>query len=84
MRDGGPRHPLLGTDHPGRMRRHLPGLQPRLLWMFRPVRIGQHRSVGAWWKALGVADDDWIRALRTYNVNAPEFARASGAEEEAT
>ena len=49
---------------------------------FGPCESPNIEALAEWWKALGVADEDWIRALRTYNVAAPEFARASGAERE--
>ena len=36
VRHGGPRHPVPRAGHPGRLRRHLPGLRPRLLRLLRP------------------------------------------------
>lgn len=44
---------------------------------FGPVESPNFESLGSWWASLGVADDDIVRALRTFNANAPEFKRAS-------
>ncbi len=43
VRDGLPRHPVSRPDHPGGLRRALPGLQPGLLRLLRPGRDAEPR-----------------------------------------
>lgn len=47
---------------------------------FGPTESPNTEALAAWWSVLGVADEEWIRGLRTYNVNAPDFAKASGSK----
>lgn len=44
---------------------------------FGPAETANIDSLAAWWAELGVADDDLVRALRTFNANAPAFKEAS-------
>lgn len=46
---------------------------------FGPSESPNVRALAEWWKDLGVADDDLVRALRTFNAYAPEFREASDA-----
>jgi Ni,Fe-hydrogenase III small subunit len=46
VRDGGPRHPVPRSGHPGRMRRRLPCLRPRLLRLLRPGRRAEPAGPG--------------------------------------
>lgn len=48
---------------------------------FGPAETVNMASLGSWWQSLGVADDDLVRALRTFNGYAPEFREASEAYE---
>ncbi|HEY5686399.1 MAG TPA: oxidoreductase [Acidimicrobiia bacterium] len=44
---------------------------------FGPAETANIGSLAALWRALGATREDLVRALRTFNVAAPEFARAS-------
>ncbi len=44
---------------------------------FGPSESPNVDSLAAWWDELGVARPDLVRALRTFNVNAPQFKEAS-------
>lgn len=44
---------------------------------FGPSESPNMTSLAEWWKHLGVGDEDIVRALRTFNANAPEFREAS-------
>ena len=58
LRDGRARHALPGPGHARRLRRDLPGLQPRLLRLLRPDGDARTRaSLSEWWKRLGVTDE---------------------------
>jgi len=46
---------------------------------FGPSESPNIDSLAAWWRGLGVADVDLVRALRTFNAYAPEFREASEA-----
>lgn len=48
---------------------------------FGPSESPNVSALGDWWKGLGVASDDLVRALRTFNGYAPEFREASEAYE---
>ncbi|NND02193.1 MAG: oxidoreductase [Acidimicrobiia bacterium] len=48
---------------------------------FGPSESPNVIALGGWWQELGVADDDIVRALRTFNGYAPEFKEASEAYE---
>ena len=47
LRDGRARHALPRARHPGRLRRHLPVLPPRLLRLLRPDGVAEHRLASA-------------------------------------
>ncbi len=44
---------------------------------FGPSESPNLEALAEWWKRLGVPDDDLVRALRTFNANAPEFRELS-------
>ncbi len=44
---------------------------------FGPAESANIDSLAQWWGALGVGDDDLVRALRSFNAYAPEFREAS-------
>lgn len=44
---------------------------------FGPSESPNVDSLAAWWDELGVGRPDLVRALRTFNVNAPQFKEAS-------
>lgn len=44
---------------------------------FGPMETPNIGALEAWWAGLGVDRPDWIRTLRTFNTNAPEFRDAS-------
>jgi sulfhydrogenase subunit delta len=44
---------------------------------FGPAETVNGESLVAWWRGLGVDDDHIVRALRTFNAAAPEFAEVS-------
>jgi len=43
---------------------------------FGPSESPNLESLAGWWRRLGVGDADVVRALRTFNANAPEFREA--------
>lgn len=49
---------------------------------FGPAESPNVAALGEWWRAMGVADVDLVRALRTFNGYAPEFREASEAYEQ--
>lgn len=46
---------------------------------FGPAESANVEALAAWWRDLGVGDDDVVRALRTFNAYAPEFREVSDA-----
>ncbi len=44
---------------------------------FGPKETPNTEALGRWWWALGVASDDWVRALRTFNAGAQAFREES-------
>ena len=46
---------------------------------FGPAETTNVESLAAWWREIGVEDPVLVRALRTFNAAAPEFADASAA-----
>jgi sulfhydrogenase subunit delta len=44
---------------------------------FGPAETATVESLARWWARLGVSDSDIVRALRTFNTNAPAFDRAA-------
>ena len=40
---------------------------------FGPMESPDTESLAAWWKRLGVSEDELVRAFRTFNANAPAF-----------
>jgi coenzyme F420-reducing hydrogenase gamma subunit len=48
---------------------------------FGPMESPNVDALAEWWGHLGVSSPDLIRALRTYNANAPAFREASEAHE---
>jgi sulfhydrogenase subunit delta len=48
---------------------------------FGPMESPNTAALAGQWRALGVDDDGIVRALRTYNANAPAFREASTAHE---
>jgi sulfhydrogenase subunit delta len=48
---------------------------------FGPAADPNIDSLASWWKGMGVAEGDLVRALRTFNAYAPEFREASEAYE---
>lgn len=46
---------------------------------FGPSESANLESLAGWWRHLGVGDADVVRALRTFNANAPEFREAGDA-----
>lgn len=44
---------------------------------FGPKETPNAEALGRWWWALGVASDDWVRALRTFNAGAQAFREES-------
>lgn len=50
---------------------------------FGPMEDPNTESLTAWFRRLGVADDDIVRVLRTFNSDAEAFRRESEAVEEA-
>ena len=77
VRDGRPRHAVPRPGHPGRVRRHLPGVQPRLLRLLRPDGEPERRRARGAVAGARRDDDGIVRALRTFNANAPAFREAS-------
>ena len=73
-----PGHPLPGAGHAGRLRRPLPGVQPRLLRLLRPDGDAQHAvrwpSGGSPWEWTTAP---WCNALRSFNGYAEPFREAS-------
>jgi coenzyme F420-reducing hydrogenase gamma subunit len=45
---------------------------------FGPMESPNVEALAAQWRVLGQGDDDIVRALRTFNANAPAFREASG------
>lgn len=45
---------------------------------FGPTESPNTRSLESWWSDLGIDRPEWVRTLRTFNVNAPAFREASG------
>ncbi len=43
---------------------------------FGPAETANVDSLAAWWRELGVSRPDIVRALRTFNTNAPDFLEA--------
>jgi sulfhydrogenase subunit delta len=48
---------------------------------FGPMESPNVDALRDWWSELGVTDPDFVRALRTFNANAPEFRDASTSHE---
>ncbi len=48
---------------------------------FGPKETPNTASLSAWWKELGVSDDEIVRAFRTFNANADAFKEESLAHE---
>jgi len=46
---------------------------------FGPAESANVEALAAWWRDIGVGDDDVVRALRTFNAYAPEFREVSDA-----
>jgi coenzyme F420-reducing hydrogenase gamma subunit len=46
---------------------------------FGPSEATNTAALRTAWTAAGIGDDEWLRSLRTFNVNAPEFAAAAEA-----
>lgn len=46
---------------------------------FGPSETANVTALAKWWEDLGVTDDDIVRALRTFNANAPEFKEVGDA-----
>jgi len=44
---------------------------------FGPMESPDTESLAAWWKRLGVSEDELVRAFRTFNANAPAFRAES-------
>lgn len=44
---------------------------------YGPAESANVKVLANWWRRLGVADDDMVRALRTFNAAAPEFREVS-------
>lgn len=51
---------------------------------FGPKETPNTVALRQWWQRLGVADDDWVRALRTFNAAAPAFREESERHEHAS
>ena len=75
LRDGGARHALPRAGHPGRLRRALPGLRPRLLRLLRPGGDAEHRGARPTGGRSSSASTrpDLVRAFRTFNAWAAPF-----------
>ena len=83
LRDGRPRHALPRPGHPGRLRRALPLLRPRLLRLLRPDGVAEHGLPAAaggssTWARPGRTS---MRAFRTFNACAEAFRKESEAYE---
>jgi coenzyme F420-reducing hydrogenase gamma subunit len=54
-----------------------PAYQRGCYGCFGPAETANVESLARWWSRLGVDRDGIVRALRTFNTNAPEFDRAA-------
>ena len=78
--DGRPRQRPAWAGHPGRLRRALPGLRPRLLRLLRADGDARTLRAGAATGALGMDPRESCARLRTFNASA---SRSAGQSERA-